>query len=67
MGFYEWRPKILLAAAQEGRRAARGQTDSENLIGRWREAMAREREKRLVRSIAPELVPVRVSAGRPRP
>ena len=66
MGFYEWRPKISLAAAQEGRRAAREQTDSENLIGRWREAMARERENRIAWSIQPELIPVRVAGDRPR-
>ena len=63
MGFYEWLRKTSLAAAQESRRAARELTDSENLIGRWREAMARERENRIAWSIAPELIPARVAGG----
>jgi len=66
MGFYAWRLRISLAAAQERRQAPRDRAESENLIGRWREAMARERESRFAWSMATELVPARVRADRPR-
>jgi len=65
MGFYTWRLRASLAAAQENRRV-RERADSEHLIGRWREAMARERENSIPWSILPELIPVRVAGDRLR-
>jgi hypothetical protein len=64
MGFYKWRLRLSLDAAREAGRKRIVQPDPENLVARWREAMARERS--LAWPKGAELIPVRVRVNRPR-